>query len=313
MRLALVGFARATSALVAITVTVGCHPSGSPPSAHADSDGGAPEAAPSAAARASAAPPNALPVPSGSVDAVVNPANLPAYDGPTGSVEGTVFVNGPEPPDVPGVDAKSCPAALDTYGKLFRVGPPRADGLRPVADAVVVVTGYSNSFIPAKGDAERVVIGANCGYSARTVAMTFGQRLEIANDSKLAFAPVLSGAPRAAIMIAPPLQNGDPVRLYPPRPGHFMLGDQIQPFVREVVLVLRQPLHAVTDRGGHYRIDGVPTGKLKVGADLEAIAGQEQKDVDVRPNVVEQVNFVLTYAPASSSSSGSAPHGKVIP
>lgn len=269
---------------------------------------------PSGSTPAPASPPNALPIPSASVDAMVNPAHLPAYDGPTGSVEGTVFVSGPEAPDVPGLDVKSCPAALDTYGKLFRAGPPRADGLRPVADAVVVVTGYSDYFIPAKGEVERVVIGANCGYAERTIAMTFGQRLEIANDSKLAFAPVLSGAPRAAIMIAPPQQNGDAVKLYPPRPGHFMLGDQIQPFVREVVLVLRQPLHAITDRDGHYRIDGVPARKLKLGTELEAIGGQSQKDIDVRANVVEQANFVLSYTTSSPpSSAGGTWHPKVIP
>jgi hypothetical protein len=310
MRALLAYFGPAASALAVLTVS--CHRSGSPVPAQNASDAGARETPSPTAAHASTTPPNALPMPSASVDAVVNPAHLPAYDGPTGSVEGTVFVSGPDAPEIPGIDAKSCPAALDTYGKLFRAGPPQADGLRPVADAVVVVTGYSDYFVPAKEEAERVVIGANCGYSARTLAMTFGQRLEIANDSKLAFAPVLSGAPRAAIMIAPPLQNGDPVRLYPPRPGHFMLGDQIQPFVREVVLVLRQPLHAVTDREGHYRIDGVPTGKLKVGTELEAIAGQAQKNVDVRANVVEQVSFVLTYAPTSPSSSG-GPHAKVIP
>jgi hypothetical protein len=225
-----------------------------------------------------------------------------------------VLVRGPEAPDVPNIDVHSCPAALDTYGKLFREGPARADGLRPVPDAVVVVTGYSDSFIPAKGDAERVMIGANCGYAERTIAMTFGQRLEISNSSKIAFAPVLSGAPRAAIMIAPPLLNGDPVKLYPARPGHFMLGDQIQPFVREVVLVLRQPLHAISDGAGHYRIDGVPVGKLKVGTQLEAINSQSEKDVEVRANVVEEVDFELTYAPASSSGPDAGPgHFKVIP
>ena len=93
-----------------------------------------------------------------------------------------------------------------------------------------------------------------------------------------------------------------------------MLGDQIQPFVREVVLVLRQPLHAITDRDGHYRIDGVPARKLKLGTELEAIGGQSQKDIDVRANVVEQANFVLSYTTSSPpSSAGGTWHPKVIP
>ncbi len=302
----------AACSAAALSVPASCHRA-SREQLSPERDSGAAAAA-SAPATPSTTPPNALPIPSASVEAVVNPAHLPAYDGPTGSVEGIVRVSGPDAPDVPALDVKSCPAALDTYGKLFRAGPPGADGQRPVADVVVVVTGYANAFIPAKGDAESVVISANCGYSQRAIAMTFGQRLEISNDSKIAFAPVLSGVTRAAIMIAPPGRAGEPVKLYPPRPGHFMLGDQIQPFVREVVLVLRQPLHAVTDRAGHYRIDGVPVGKLKVGAQLEAISAQAQKDIDVRANVVEQANFVLTYIPNNTAGSGmDAGHWKVIP
>jgi hypothetical protein len=282
--------------------------------AAAGGDAGTPAGTAPGAVAAATSPPNALPVPSASINAIVNPSNLPAYDGPTGSVEGTVRVRGPEAPEVPNLDFKSCPAAVDTYGKLFRSGPAGAEGLRPVADAVVVVTGYSDAFIPAQSEAKRVVISANCGYPQRTIALTFGQRLEVANDSKLAFAPLLSGTTRAAVMIAPPGQLGDPVKLYPPRPGHYMLGDQIQPFVREVVLVLRQPLHAVTDMAGHYRIDGVPARKLNVGTQLESIGAEAQKDVEVRANVVEQVDFALTYAP-SSPANGTADGGRprVIP
>ncbi|HTA21235.1 MAG TPA: hypothetical protein VK989_18210, partial [Polyangia bacterium] len=127
-------------------------------------------------------------VPLASVEAVVNPQKLPAYQGPTGSVEGTVFVRGPESPDVPDQDFRSCPAALDTYGKLFRAGPPRGDGLRPLADAVVVVTGYKGFFLPEQNEAQVVTITANCGYPTRTIAITFGQRLDIANESRVAFA-----------------------------------------------------------------------------------------------------------------------------
>jgi len=259
----------------------------------------------------STAPPNALAMPSASVEAVVNPAKLPAYSGPTGSVEGTVFVRGPDAPEVPELDVKSCPAALDTYGKLFRAGAARPDGLKPLADAVVVVTGYQGFFIPEASEFHRVTIGSNCGYPQRTIAMTFGQRLEIANASKLVFAPLLSGVAQPAVMIAPPEEHGDAVRLYPPRPGHYMLGDRMQPFVQEVVLVLRQPLHAVTDLSGHYRIDGVPTGSLKVGAQHDALQNEPPKDVDVRANVVENVDLVLTYA----GDAGLPPpnRGRVIP
>jgi hypothetical protein len=254
-----------------------------------------------------AGPMNALPIGAASVAYVVNPGNLPSYDGPTGSVEGTVFVKGPPSPDVPNLDVRACPAALDTYGKVFREGPARPDGTRPLGDAVVAVTGYEGFFIPEKQEAQRLAISASCGYPTRTIATTFGQRLEFVNDSKFPFAPYLEDAFQPAVMIAPPERNGEPVKLYPPQAGYFTLKDRLQPFVRGDVYVMRQPLHAVTNVAGYYRIDGVPVGKLKVGARLPALnppANEAQVDVDVRPNVVQKIDIVLTYTPPAPKDAG---------
>ncbi len=270
---------------------VGCsHPNRTEPAA-STSDGG--DAA-TATNRPSAAP-NALALPSASVEAVVNPEKLPAYSGPTGSVEGTIWIQGDPAPDIPGMDFSRCPAAIDTYGKLFRAGPPAADGRRPLADAVIVLVGYTGFYLPERGPAEQVAISANCGYPTRTLAMTFGQRLEVANDSKLPFAPHLTGLFQAAVMIAPPGRNGDPVKIYPPKPGHYLLLDTMQPYVREDVFVLRQPLHAVSDVAGHYRIDDVPVGKLTASASLPVIDKESHADVEVRANVVEHVDLVVKY------------------
>ncbi|MDP9000020.1 MAG: carboxypeptidase-like regulatory domain-containing protein [Myxococcota bacterium] len=240
---------------------------------------------------------NPLATPSANIAAVVNPMSLPAYTGPTGSIDGIVLVRGPDAPAVPNLDVRACPAALDTYGKLFRAGPRRADGSRPLADAIVVVTGYSGYYLPEKSDVQRVTIGANCAYPTRSIALTFGQRLDIANDSKLPFAPYLEGAPLLTVMVAPPEQKGEPAKVFLPRADYFPLRDQLQNFVRGDVYVLRQPLHAVSDASGHFRIDGVPTGKMKISARLAGLLGEAVDDVDVRPNVVQNANLVLTYAP----------------
>jgi hypothetical protein len=266
---------------------------------------GAPEpsgsaSAPVAPARPSA-PPNALNIPAASVEAVLNPEKLPAYSGPTGSVEGTIFVQGPPPPDVPNLDVHACPAAIDTYGKLFRIGPKGADGNAPLADAIVGITGYSGYYLADTGPAQKVTIGANCAYPSTTIAMTFGQRLEIDNASKIVFGPGLGGVFQPAVMIAPPLQNGGPVKLYPPHTGRFALVDTLQPFVHGDVYVLRQPLHAVSDVRGHYRIDAVPVGKLKVSALLPAIEAGADVMVDVRANVVENVNLTILYTPSDAA------------
>ena len=103
------------------------------------------------------------------------------------------------------MDVSKCPAALDTYGKLFREGKPETpNGPRALADAVVVVVGYTGFYVRDVHDAVRVTITPSCGYPARTIAMTYGQRLEIANQSKLLFAPAIDQLNTMAVMVAPP-------------------------------------------------------------------------------------------------------------
>ncbi len=256
-------------------------------------------AASSGAAAASAAPQPAaddFPIPRESVELVLNPSRLPPYDGPTGSVEGTVYVTGPAAPDVH-VDTAKCPAAIDTYGKLFRTGPARPDGSRPLADAVVVIVGYAG-YVREREDAKRVTIGPRCAYPARTITMTFGQRLEVASQSTQLFIPVIEQDGLTAMnRVAPPLEKGDPVKLYPRKAAYFTLTDNMEPFVHEDLYVFRHPLHAVTDLDGHYRIDGIPVGNAKVGAHSPGAAADAQAPVEVADGIVQRVDLTVTYAP----------------
>src|SRR5271167_1825224 len=88
-------------------------------SRHDATPSAAPAPSPPVAAAEAGADEGRSPIPKELVDSVVNPEHLPAYTGPTGSVEGTIVVVGPSSPDVK-LDVTPCPAALDTYGKLFR-------------------------------------------------------------------------------------------------------------------------------------------------------------------------------------------------
>jgi hypothetical protein len=239
---------------------------------------------------------NGLPIPSASVAARINPDGVPEYKGPTGSVEGTILVTGdPAPPA--DVDTSSCPEASEIYGTLFRAGPPsEPGGPQPLADAIVAVTGYAG-YVPAK-EAVKSVYFDHCTLGSRTVTMTFGQRLELANKSTLLVAPELEQDPKPALMIAPPGQNGDPVKLYPPKPGWFNLVDKARavPYLRVDVFVLLQPLHAVTGPSGYYRIDGVPVGSVNVGARLPVLTKEEATaKVDVQANVVSRADLTLHY------------------
>jgi hypothetical protein len=92
---------------------------------------------------------------------------------------------------------------------------------------------------------------------------------------------------------------GDPIRLYPRRPGHAAMGDIMQPFVRQDLFVLRHPLHTVSGVDGHYRIDGIPVGKMTVHALHPVVGSQAEAPVDIVANVVAKVDLTLEYAPSA--------------
>jgi hypothetical protein len=287
-------------ALAALPACKGCDKSG---------------AAPDAAAKAlPTAPAIGIPGPSASVMHLLDPSNMPAYQGPTGSVEGTVSVTGPDPPTLPGKDFSKCPAAEATYGKLFRVGAPLPNGSRALADAVVAVTNYA-AFVAQGDEAKKVAIGTDCAFPSRTITMTFGQRLEVSNKSTAIIAPALEQVPGYAMMVAPPEERGDPVKLYPPHPGYFTLVDRTSlaelgaGFISEDVYVFLFPTHTVSGLDGHYRIDGIPVGKARVGARLAPV-GEVSKGVEIRAGVVEKVDLQLRYVPQPEPVPGDA--GRIL-
>jgi hypothetical protein len=284
----------ATSVAV-VAVLTGC--------AHREPSNAEPSPSTLEAASPSASASSASPIPKEVVEAVLNPGHLPAYDGPTGSVEGTVYVTGPAAPDVR-VDTGQCPAAMDMYGKLFREGTPASpNGPRPLADAVVIAVGYSGFYLPEVRPAKRITISANCAYPSRSITLTFGQRLEVANQSKIPFAPSVEGDPSPAVMMTAPREMGDPIRLYPRRPGHSVMTDVLQPFVHEDLYVLRQPLHTTSLTDGHYRLDGLPVGKLSVRVQHPGVESEAQAPVDVVAGVVQKVDLTLEYAPKAPKAS----------
>ncbi len=235
-------------------------------------------------------------LPAASVQAFVNREHLPPYTGPTGSVEGTVTLVGDPSPETKNRDYSKCPRGAEAYKKLFREGPARPDGSRPVADVLVVVTGYSGAYLPEQREARLVTID-DCVLGSRTIDMTIGQKLDIQNRmADKIFAPAFVQTPSVLALVAPP--GGDPVSLYPQTPGLLTLYDRFgagSAYLSAEVYVLVQPLHAVTDLNGHYRMDGVPVGDLKVNALLGVVQKQATKPANIRANVVETVDLELEY------------------
>lgn len=259
------------------------------------------DAAPSASATTSASPAsslvvdggpvNATPVKNEEVVAMVNPDHLPAYRGETGSIEGNVTVTGDlsPPPRVPG-DFSKCPDAAATWGKAFREGPGTTTDKRALADAVVVVTGYKGFYVPEKREAARAKI-EGCAYTSRTITMTFGQRLEVKNESREFWTPTLAPGLNMVLMMAAP--KGDPVKVYPKKPGHYLLLDRDRQYAIVDVYAFLHPLHAATSTTGSFRIDGVPVGKVKVSSMHPQVSGTDEKEIVVAAGGVTKVSLTL--------------------
>ncbi|KYF60083.1 hypothetical protein BE08_22840, partial [Sorangium cellulosum] len=226
-----------------------------------------------------------------SVLKVMNPKGRAPYNGPTGTLRGRVTIKGDPPPDTRlGFPTGKCGEAAATYGRLFRVGQQNA-----LADALVTVVNYSG-YVPERDEAEKVTIHG-CAFSTRTVAMTFGQRLEVANlDPLESYMPNLEGAPFMAVLIAMP--QGLPVRFHPPQPGYYELVDKMptKPFLKAEVFVLKFSTHDVTDLDGKFEIKNIPVGKVLTAALLPAIDQDVKKEIEIKEgdNTLDfELNFDL--------------------
>lgn len=244
----------------------------------------------------------AVPVPRDRVLAMLNPSGLPAYDGPRGSVEGVVYVDGEPPARRTGLDFRTCPAGERTHGATYRE-TTLDGGRRVLADAVVALTGYKG-FVPESREAVRLV-ARDCAYEQRTVTLTFGQRLEVVNAlEKGLLTPTLDRGPRGAVLGA--LPGGDPVKIYPNAPGRYLLSDFTSfPFLTADVFVVLQPLHAVTDATGRFRIDGAPVGKLEVHAMHPELGGDVKVEVTVEADRVVHAELTVHHErPAPAKDAG---------
>jgi hypothetical protein len=252
----------------ALAVTSACNKDAAPNSTSS--------AAPSASAPAA---PFAIgiPLPAANIAKVVNPNNAEPYKGPTATLRGAVRIKGDPPPTTNlTFPADKCGEAAATYGKLFRVGLEGA-----AADVLVTVLGYKQ-FVPAREEAKKITIHG-CAFNRRTVAMTFGQRLEVANIDQIeSYMPYLDGAPRRATMVAVP--RGAPVKLSPLEGNaHYMLRDEMaKPFLTSDVFVLNFSTHDVTALDGQYEIQGIPVGKVNVTAFLPAIDNEVEQSLELK-------------------------------
>lgn len=251
------------------------------------------EAAPSA---------SALPAPVASgfpapdlVSEQVNPSAQKAYEGPVGTVRGRVVATGDAPSDQPSVVAQipaNCPNATAPYAKLFREGPNRA-----LADVLVTATRYSG-YIPEKEPAVRVEADG-CFWGTRTIAVTYGQRLEIVSKDDKSYVPELLGERGQPQIVATPHAAATSTVL-PTKPGRFVLVDNLRLFMTAEVLVLKYPTHDVTGLDGRFEIPNVPVGKVTISSYLPQTQATAERSVTVEAGkVTEEITFELPFDAAA--------------
>jgi hypothetical protein len=255
-----------------------------PAAAPSASASGAPANAPSAAA-------SAKPVLSREkIEQTVNAAKLPVYTGKTGTVRGTISVKGDPAPEQADVIAKlpsKCAAAREVYGKLFREGM-----MRSLADVLVTVTGY-DGYVPAKSDV-RLVEARDCAWDSRTIALMFGQRIDVRSKDREPYLPDLLGGSMPAQLVLMPGAK-DPVTLYPVKVGRYGLADTLHPGMFADVFVIKFPTFAVTGLDGRYEISGIPVGEVTVNALLPATMVVAEKKVKVVADQATEVNLEIAF------------------
>lgn len=274
----------------------GCNKTGS-----AATDAAAPIASDAGlAAESKSTPPTAASV----VAQYLNPRHYPEYSGPTAILEGTVYVRGPAAPNLDPPARSTCKSVSDY--RLFREGSADPTGRRPLADAVVGVTGYKDTYVPAKTDSVAVRV-KDCAFEQRTIVLTFGQRLDITNaealNSGVFYAPQLTKDSSSSLMIAAP---GNTVKLYFPKPGRDLLVDGMgHGHLYADVFAAVHSLHVVTDTAGHFILAGIPVGELDATAMHPAFdsGGVSQKLV-FKAGETTHHDFELTYVPVSKSDAG---------
>jgi hypothetical protein len=172
---------------------------------------------------------------------------------------------------------------------------------------LVAVTEYDGYLAP-KDPAATLAI-KDCAMDRRTLVMTFGQRIEVSNlDEKQSYLPFLAGVSAPAHMVLPPKGQGSAVKLYPLDIGRFLLVDEMnRPWIKTDVFVLKYPTATVTGLDGHFRIEGIPVGKVKVSALLPLPDLTSNLEATVEEGKTTKVDFVLEYKKPAPAPSASAP------
>jgi hypothetical protein len=228
------------------------------------------------------------------VSQVVNPKGQKAFEGETAAVRGIVRATGDASVERPEVVAKvgaDCAQAKPFFAPALREGPGRTLG-----DVLVTVTGYEGYVPPA---AEKVKLEAEgCTFGTRTIALTFGQKLEVLSKDKYSYVPDLIGQKMPSQLVATPFGRGA-AEIYPQQPGGYLMIDNLRLYSAAELLVLKYSTHDVTRIDGRFEIGRIPPGSVTVSAFLPATGATVQKKVELKAGQTLELDFALPFDAAA--------------
>ncbi len=276
---------------VGAAATLGCTRKDDPAAPGAASASAAAQAtgAPSAAATI----PRPIPLTKEQIEKTVNPTNLPVYSGKTGAVRGTVTVKGDEAPvreEILRQIPEKCAPAREVYGKVFREGM-----MHSLADVLVTVTGYEG-YLPARGGEARLVEARGCAWDSRTIAVMFGQRVDVVSKDREPYLPDLLGGSMPAQLVVMP--GKPPTQLFPLKVGRYGLADSLHPFMFADIFAIKFPTFAVTGLDGKYEITGIPVGEVMLNAVLPATMVTAEKKVKIEADQTITVDLEIAFEKA---------------
>jgi hypothetical protein len=142
-------------------------------------------------------------------------------------------------------------------------------------------------------------VAKDCFYGTRTLALTYGQSIEVVSGDTQTYIPELLGEKGQPQLVATP--GGSTVApLYPTRAGRYVLIDNLRLFMAVDVMVLKYATHAVTGLDGRFEITGVPVGEVDVNALLSVAGlGAARKVTVVADKPSDEIVFELTFDKAA--------------
>ena len=212
-------------------------------------------------------------------------ASAPPVLGSGGAVEGRVLFEGNSIPAVTEVENTTDP---DHCGRIHSlenvVVSPDNRGIRNAVVAVAdlpLPEGY-------EPPVSRLVLdNRKCRFEPHVSVLTVGSQIEAVNSDPFYHSVHLYGLKQLNVSLS--TSRSRLIEL-PKRPGYLIVKCDVHGWMQAYIRVDPHPFHAVTDAGGRFRIDGIPSGTHRLEVWHEHFGPQEYS-VSVEPGTTSEITI----------------------